>query len=123
MKTNGRLLTTIEFRVLDGFTLLILRGDCDDESVSVDKGLIEGFINRGYKVLLVDLTDLRFVSRLAFIALDDCCTQMYHAGGRLILINPEEEAREVIKQAPFSRGCVVVESIEEALSWAKKKAA
>lgn len=113
----------LEFRVVDGVTHVTFKGYCDEQTADVNKAIVETLIGRGLKAILADISDLTFTSRIGYLALDDCCMKMFHAGGRIILINPKPEVREEIEKMPFSRGCAMAESLHEALAMVRGEAA
>lgn len=114
---------TLEFRKVNESVHIDFSGYCDDQSAAVNKAIIETLISRGVKTIFCDISNLAFTTRAGYLALDDCCMKMFHAGGKILLINPKPEVREEIEKMPFSRGCTVAENLDEALAIARGEAA
>lgn len=114
---------TLEFRKVDESVYIDFKGYCDDQSAAVNKAIIETLIGRGVKTIFCDISNLTFTTRAGYLALDDCCMKMFHAGGKILLINPKPEVREEIEKMPFSRGCSMAESLDEALAIARGETA
>ncbi len=113
----------MEYREIDGIIHISFHGYCDDQVAAINKAVVETLIRRGFKSILCDISNLSITTRAGYMALDDCCMKAFHAGGKVILINPKADVLEEMKAMPFSRGCATAESLREALAMARAEAA
>ncbi|MHB0977654.1 MAG: hypothetical protein ACYC1U_10790 [Candidatus Aquicultorales bacterium] len=110
-------------KTVEGMPLVALRGVCDKVTAAAIKKIIQGLVDTGQRIILLDITDLVFDHASSYKLLNDCCMNILNVEGYLILINPKSEVLQAMKRIPLGQGCIVVADLEEALIKAGKKAA
>ena len=114
-RSNRRFQIQAKLSVIDGFPVVILDGECDAFAAPFTHGAVSGLIDAGYKGIIIDLTDLKYMDAAGFHALDDCCTKIKEAGGNILLVNPGIYVEEIYDILRVRESCAIVDTLDEAL--------
>jgi anti-anti-sigma factor len=106
----------ISIKCTDGIPVIALAGECDAFTAAFTHAAIGSLITEGYKGIVIEISELKFMDVAGFHALDDCCRQMTEAGGKLLLVNPGEFVEEIYDILREKESCQVVKSVDEAMS-------
>ncbi|MHB8842547.1 MAG: STAS domain-containing protein [Candidatus Aquicultor sp.] len=106
----------ISIKSTDGIPLVALDGECDAFTASFAHAAMDSLTSEGYKGIVVDISKLVFLDVAGFHALDDCCRHMSEVGGKLLLINPEEQVEDIYNILREKESCALVKSLDEAMA-------
>lgn len=120
---NRQFRIQVKLSAVDSIPLVVIEGECDAFTAPLAHGAVNGLVNAGYKEIIIDLTDLRYMDAAGFHALDECCMKMKEccmkmkvAGGDIVLVNPSVCVEEIYEILRVRESCTIVDTLDEALA-------
>jgi anti-sigma B factor antagonist len=102
--------------IADKFVLK-LQGDLiGDDSGPKLVELVSDSINKGVKICIIDLSQVRYISSSGIGVLITMLTKMRNIGGEVCLTSPSEHVKKLLIITKLNNIFTVFESLEEALS-------
>jgi anti-sigma B factor antagonist len=78
--------------------------------------LVSDSLNEGFKVCIVDLSQVRYISSSGIGVLITMLTKMRNVGGEVFLTSPSEHVRKLLIITKLNNIFTVYDSLEDALS-------
>jgi anti-anti-sigma factor len=85
----------------------------EHKDFSVFEDSISSFIEHGWKVVVLDMTRLSFVSSQGLGRIVKAYSQLHEAQGQLILLNPSGSVRETVEISGFLEFMKMFNTVEE----------
>ena|SRR5579863_1870756 len=102
-------------KALDGVAVVALTGAIDPRNVSVLQAAFETASRRGYKTLILDLGEIRYLNSAGLSCLVGLSDFLASQGGRLELANPQPKVRVVLDLMGLSMFFKLYPSVERAV--------
>ncbi len=99
---------------VNGVPLIALEGECDAFTAPAVHGAISSLIDAGHRNIIVNIEHLEFIDVAGFHALDECCIKMLGVGGKLLLVGPTKQVKEVYDILRERESCTMLKSVTEA---------
>ncbi|MEW6264630.1 MAG: STAS domain-containing protein [Thermodesulfobacteriota bacterium] len=106
----------IEVRSVPGAAIIAAKGRLDAVTVTVFESELTGLLSGGPSRLIVNLTDLEYISSAGLRAILACSKKLQAKQGRLILVGLRGMVEEVFRMAGFLELLPVAATEAEALS-------
>lgn len=110
----------IGIRSTDTIPLVTLEGECDGFTAPFVHGAISALIGEGYRRIVVNLEDLKFIDVAGFHAIDECCLKMSGVGGEIFLVSPTKPVEEIYNILRERESCKILKTIDQAMARLKK---
>lgn len=102
-------------KALEGVAVVALTGAIDPRNVSVLQAAFETASRRGYRTLILDLGDIRYLNSAGLSCLVRLSDFLSSQGGRMELATPQPKLRVVLDLMGLSMFFKVYSSVEQAV--------
>ena len=97
-----------------GVLTLTLKGRLDADGTDKVAGVLAGYIDRGERRLVLDLSAVDYVSSVGLKALMLAAKRLAPLGGRIVLCAPQAQVRQLLDIAGFTSMFSIAASRDEA---------
>jgi len=107
---------TVESAERDGWTVLSLKGDLDVYTAPRLKEAIAESVDRGGKLVAVDLSEVRFLDSTGLAVIVGGMKRVKENDGSLVLVAPNDQIRRILTITDLIKILQVRDSIESVVS-------
>jgi anti-anti-sigma factor len=117
MKSPEPRTTDMQLDEIDGYTRLILRGECDSGIAALLNQRLDQLIRGGCRGLMVDTREVRYLDGSCCRALAGAIERVRASGGECVIVDQSDPLERTLKLLNLSEMAMAVPTVSQASSY------